>query len=344
MSNEPKTILILSLSGIGNFIMQSPVFEAIKKNYPNAHVTVWVAPRGTKELAENNKYIDEVIQAPIKNPALRHFTQIRKIQQTNADIGIVLSPGQLWKSSAYLYLAGIKQRIGNTYPFRGNKESAFLLTDAIKEQENMHDIEQNLKLLKPLNISHTTTNYSIDIPENAKIKAHEIINNLPIPNNKKLIGLHAGSANDFKWKRWPKENFVEVGKTLIQQYNAHILIFGGQDEKEIKEYIKQELGNNASIIKENLLTTAAIMKKCTIFLSNDSGMMHLAAATGIKTFGLFGPTDERKTGPRGEQSFVIRAPNTKPIYDTEKNYTLGEEPHKSILAITPKQVLDTIRQ
>lgn len=326
--------------------MHSPVFAQIKNKFPDSQLTVWVAPRGTKQIADINPFIDNVIEHAIKNSLLFHFKHSLRLSKEKFDVGIVLSPGQLWKSAAYLFLAGIPKRIGHKYPHLFADQSSLLLTNTITENNELHDIEQNLRLLELLGINTNeldSAQYKIHIPPPTNKKAQALLSQLNIPANKTLIGIHAGSAPNFLWKRWPISNFAKVCHKLIKNNNAHILIFGGEDEKKLKERLKSQIGESSSIIFTNLLTTAAIMTKCNLFISNDSGLMHLASAAGTPTFGLFGPTNEKHTGPRGPGSFVIRAPNTKPVYHTEKNSDLGQKPHPSILAITPEQVLDNIK-
>ncbi len=326
--------------------MHSPVFEQIKLKFPSCQITVWVAPRDTKQLADINPFIDIVIEQPIKNSPLSHFKHSLQLSKEKFDVGIVLSPGQLWKSAAYLFLAGIPKRIGHKYPYLFTDQSSFLLTNTIAEDPELHDIEQNLHLLKLLDINadkSTLTQYKIHIPKDANKKAQSLLSQLNIPANKTLIGIHAGSAPNFAWKRWPVANFTKACNKLTEKNNAHILVFGGPKEQELKQLLKSQIGENSSIISTNLVTTAALIKNCKLFISNDSGLMHLAAATNTPTFGLFGPTDEKHTGPRGPQSFVIRAPDTEPVYNTEKNFDLGQKPHPSILAITPQQVIAAIK-
>ncbi len=355
MQTSPK-ILFLALSGIGNYLMQSPTIAALKRKHPDWHVTVWVAPRGTKALAEADPNVDAVVEAPIKNSLFGHIKTILKLRRGKYDTGIVLSPGQLFKSAAYLYLAGIPERIGNSYPLKDNPNSSALLTTAIDEKENTHDIEQNLALLSPLDINLTEkVDYSLNIPASNQKEAEKKLEALGIPTGKKIIGIHAGSAPDLTFKRWPLQNFASIAKELIQKDNAHILLFGGPDEKEQKQELKeqitkllredQQLINESavSIISTSLLATAAIMQKCDYILSNDSGLMHLAAVSESKVFGLFGPTNEKKTGPRGANSHIIRAPKTTPTYDTEKNPDLGNEPDATIKAITTEQVIHQLR-
>lgn len=342
MKKSPDRILCLALSGIGNFLMQSPVFSALKERFPDSHLTVWVAPRGTKKLAEHTQAIDSVIQSPMQMSAWRHVRLVGRLAQQHYDVGIVLSPGQQWKSAAYLYLAGIPTRIGSRYPWRGNPDGSFLLTNPVREQVELHDIEQNLRLLSPLGIEATAKTYSLTIPKVSEEQAQAWLTGHHLRGTQLVVGFHAGSAANFSWKRWPKENFAAVGKEIITRYGGHILLFGSQLEQNITRDIKARLGSNATVVQTDLLTTAALLRRCRLMLSNDSGLMHLAAAAGVVTFGLFGPTDERHTGPRGADSHVIRAPGTVPLYHTEKNHVFPQETHPAMAAISTGLVTERL--
>lgn len=334
-------ILFLSLSGIGNFLMHTPVFRVVKKAHPDWHVTAWVAPRGTKFLAQHNSNVDEVLEIPIKHTLAGHLQTAWKLRSGRYDVGIVLSPGQLIKSAAYLFLAGIPKRIGHTYPLSG-RDSRFFLTDSIREDPNLHDIDQNLKLLEFIATSvPAKTTYSLTPPLSKQKKAEDMLDSLNL-GNKKLVGFHPGSAPNLRAKRWPLKNWSELGRQLMSK-NYHILIFGGPDERKLKEKLKRLIGpGEVSTIDADLLTTAALMQKCEFVVSNDSGLMHLASAGGARTFGLFGPTSEIQTGPRGQNSRAIRAPGTKPAYDTEKNFNLGSNPHETIATLSVDQVFAEI--
>ena len=325
--------------------MHTPLFEAIKKDNPNHEITVWLAPRGTQILAENNPNIDHVLSPKLKRPFLINFSTFQKISQQNFDISIMLSPGQQWKGATYMYLTGAKQRIAHQYPYLASHQSSFLLTDSIPEQEGLHDINQNLNLLEPLDIIRSKVPlYHLDIPSRHKEKGNQLFSNLNLSSTKTIIGIHPGSAPDFTWKRWSINNFAKTARHFIKNHDAHILIFGGPKEMKIKKSLRKEIGKKScSIIDANLLDTSAVMQNCHAFISNDSGLMHLAAASGVKTYGLFGPTDENITGPRGADSHVIRAQETSPVYHTEKNYQLGGATHSTLLALTPKDVIQQIK-
>lgn len=342
-----KKVLFLSLSGIGNYVVQAPTIAAAKKANPSWHITVWVAPRGTAALASNDANVDEVIEMPIKHSVVGHITQIMRLRRSHFDIAIVLAPGQLVKSALYMILAGIPKRIGMEYSLRG-KQTDLFLTDAIPEpQEPTHDIERNLAMLNPLDISTSVHEpYAIAIPQSHIQQADSIITSLSIPSDRQIIGIHAGSAPDIMYKRWPLDYFISLSKQLITNHNVYILVFGGDDEEEDKERlvsaIQREIPNSVASITGDLLVVAAVMQHCTSFVSNDSGLMHLAAAAGVRTLGLFGPTDEARTGPRGNMSETIRAAGTTPIYSPKDIPLLDKESHASMQAISPELVLSRL--
>jgi heptosyltransferase-2 len=221
------------------------------------------------------------------------------------------------------------------------------LTHTLNLKHGCHDIEQNQSLLKPLHISPPPgiLPYYLTIPRPNSAQSEAVINAIRSKSKSPtFIGLHPGSAPNYSWKRWPVKNFATLGKNLVKKHNAHILIFGNSSEVKNMKALRHAIGrNNSSIITNKLLTAAAIIKHCQMFISNDSGLMHISSALDIPTIGLFGPTDENKTGPRGKNSIAIRAANTKPVYDVNKSYDIGIEPHSTMLALKPDQVLQSVR-
>lgn len=343
MSNKQNSILFVSQSGIGNLIMQLAAIKRFKKEHPEWKVDVWVDPkRNTANLAKIIPDIDEVISAPIKRSALGHVVQIWKMGRQKYQAGVVLYPGQQIKSAAYLWLMNVKQRIGHRYSWLGNPDSALFLSKAITVRTNTHDVDQNIYLLKEAGLvgeGNEYESYEITIPQKYCLLAERYAQEAKLPADKKFIGLHAGSNKNFSWKRWPAENFATLGKYLVKK-GYHVLLFGNQEEMRLNKDIRQRIGkHHVSIVSAKLMVTAALIKKCEYFISNDSGLMHLAAAAGTKTYGIFGPTDETRTGPRGTNSQVIRAPGTKPVYDVNDNYDLGTETHDSLTLVTPQMVI-----
>lgn len=344
-------LLILSLSGIGNYLMHTPFVEQVKKQRPHWRITVWCAPRGQAELARANPNISSLIERPMQSPFLKDLTFLVHLRRRRFNAAVMLSPGQRLKGAAYLAAAGIPQRLTHQYPLLVYPRSSFLLTRSIPERAGLHDIEQNLALLPLLvldnpslttNYSLPTTNYSLVIPPESQQKAATLLSTLNISSSRPLVAIHPGSAVAAAFKRWPLVRFAELARTLITKHNAHLLILGGKAEKELKQNLTSQLTAyrlSLTDISVDLLTTAAILQRCRLFIGNDSGLMHLSAAVGTPTIGLFGPTDERQVGPRGPRSQALRAPGTRPVYDTEKNWQLGNKPHHTLAQLSAEQVV-----
>lgn len=335
-------ILIVSMSGIGNLLMQTPIIKQIKTNFPAAKISVLVAPRGTKKVLEKNPFVENIIVSSPKPSFKEWLETVATVRKNKFDIGIVTFPGQLTTSGSILFFGGVKQRIGHRFNFHFLKNSGLFLSHAAETEPNIHDVVQNLNLLKFLGIKPDFENASYDFPigdEDTK-EAENFLKNQNL-SDKKLIGLHPGTSKDLVYKRWPTDRWAKLADQLVDTYQAKILIFGGPEEDDLKKEIQKLMAKESFPVTLSLRGTAALIKKCSLFVSNDSGLMHTAVSQQVPTFGLFGPTDERRTGPWGKFGHVVRAEGTKPNYDVKnfKKFKEQKTPDSSMLAITPEMVL-----
>ena len=116
-----------------------------------------------------------------------------------------------------------------------------------------------------------------------------------------IIGFHPGSAilKNQANRRWEPEKYAELGKRLIKNNNAKILVFGGPDETELKNSIVNQIDqqNAISVLSHNLTESAAVMKRCNVFVTNDSSLMHVASALQLKVVAIIGPTNSNYIHP-----------------------------------------------
>ena len=116
-----------------------------------------------------------------------------------------------------------------------------------------------------------------------------------------VIGFHPGCSplKNHEKRRWEPEKFVELGKKLIQDHNAKVLLFGGPDENYLKDQIISEINseNALKVETKSLTQTAAVMKRCNVFVTNDSSLMHVAAALKLTTVAIIGPTNSNYIHP-----------------------------------------------
>lgn len=305
-----KKILVLALPGIGNTLLLTPMLESLRSNYKDAKIKVLVMYKSCKEILEGNPNIDEIILFEfLKHGYLKSLKFMNKLSKEKFDISILPHPSNKLHYNLVSYFARAKIRLAHKYPYFKIKSLNFLQNKRLN-LSNKHEIEENLELLKLLgiNANDTKKNIFINLTDKNRDFASKFLKSNKISELK--VGIHAGSSNlaGMENKRWPKERFVELCNYLIDNYKATILIFGGNDEIDLKEFIHKNLKNKnkAFIVNTNSIKdTAALIQKCDFFITNDSGLMHIAAAFNVKTIAVSGAADCRRTYPLNNNSGII---------------------------------------
>ncbi len=286
METKYKRILIISLAGIGDLIMATPTIKAIRKEYPKAQIDFLTFPKGTKDVLEGGKIIDKFylyydrkntiskekpsLMKTIKNS----FFLILKLRLKRYDLSVSVFPSASNSLGLLAKLIGAKKRIGF--------ESKYY-TDPIEWNYKDHKVEQNLRLLKPLGIEARDKEQFFYISNKEINFAKKFLKN-HIKTKGPIIGIHPGCWWKASLKKWPIENYVNLVNMLIKKYNTHILVICGPSEEEdgrrLKEMIREK--EKVTIIeKQNLKNTAAIIERCNLFISSDSGIMHIAEAMNV---------------------------------------------------------------
>jgi len=341
---EQPRVLVVAMSGIGNLLMQTPLIKRLKEINPSAEISVMVAPRGTKEVLLHNNNIKNIFVGFPKPSLTQRIEMIKTVQQGKFDFGIVAYPGQLIMSSSLLSFGKATTRIGHKYNYHFLKNSGLFLTQSFS-LEKVHDVQQNLNLLQGLGIDTESSNAEYEFPLTAEEQNNAEIfltqNNIDETN---IIGLHPGTNANMIYKRWPIERWAQLADQLTDQFNAKILIFGGPDENKLKNEISKRMLHKPLSVTLPLRDTTALIGKCNFFVSNDSGLMHIAVSQKILVFGLFGPTDESRTAPWGKYGHVIRALGTQPTYDVAKlnEIRIKKEADQTLLALDVKTVFENI--
>jgi heptosyltransferase-2 len=294
MDNNPK-ILILALSGIGDALMFTPSLKLIRNKFPQAQIDVLVMFKGVKDiydrlnLADNVIFFDFMKQGVFKS--LKFIFSLR--HKYNYSINVY--PSNRKEYNIIAYLIGAKNRGAVSYLRNNFKEFGFLNTCTVKENDLLHNVEENIKVSEKLfNIkANSIPPLLLNLDKNDLQYADNYFtsNNF---NGELVVGIHAGCSllkNHIK-RRWEPEKFAELSKYLINEKNAIVLLFGGNDEDELKKYIFDKVNSNRIFIVKtgNLTQTAALIKKCKLFISNDSGLMHIAAAVNVMVIPIIGPT------------------------------------------------------
>jgi heptosyltransferase-2 len=300
-------ILIRATNWIGDAIMSLPALRAIRQRFPDAEITVLAKP-WVSDLYEGERSIDKVIPLTGASGAKDWGAKrdlILLLRRGNFDLAI-LFPNS-FESAAVVRLAGVKRIIGYARDGRG-----FLLTDAVAVPKRgeipAHERFYYLELLRRSGITET-------IPDSLEIRL-DGIDEFRCRGEKRfaalgvgmpVVGLSPGAAYGSA-KRWLPERFAESSRRLAAELGGSVAVFGSAAEKAMCEEVAVAAGGRnlagATTLRAFIEMTAA----CRVFLTNDSGAMHIASALGVPSVTVFGPTDETATGPLGPAARLVREP------------------------------------
>lgn len=290
-------VLVLALSGIGDALMFSPALKYLKSSLPNSQIDMLVMFKGAEALYKNNPnisnliYFDFLKEGPLKS--LKFVLSLRK----KYNVTINVYPSNRREYNIISSLLGAKVKLAVKYKRMNFQNLGWLNNFFVNEDDHSHNVQTNIKMIERF-LSKTTNEISrleIFTSSEDDIYANEYLNKLKISENDFVIGIHPGCAtlkNHIK-RRWEPEKFIELSKRLIKQYSCRILLFGGPEEQplrnEILNGIQSEFAH--SVETQTLLQSAAIMKRCNLFITNDSALMHIASALSLNVAAIIGPTN-----------------------------------------------------
>lgn len=296
-------ILIIALSGIGDALMFTPALKLLKESYPASQIDALVMFKGVQEIYSR---LDEITNI--------HYYDYLKASRTASlaftlslrnkyDISINVYPSNRKEYNLISYLIGAKKRAAVKYLRQGNFNLSFLNNVLIKENDALHNVEENVLLTGKLTdkIYEEIPPLNFPLKEEENDYAEKYLSGLPITDSGFTAGFHPGCATlkNHAKRRWETEKFAALGKILIKEKDAKILVFGGPDEAELKNSILSALppSNAWGVDTDSLAKTAAVMKRCNIFITNDSSLMHVASALKLKTVAVIGPTNTNYIHP-----------------------------------------------
>ncbi len=290
-------ILILALSGIGDALMFTPALKLIRSSFPDAQIDALVMFKAVKDMCERNPDINNLHYFDFLNrgffPSLKFLLGLRK----KYDASINVYPSNRKEYNVINFLIGAPKRAGIRYLRMNSRELGFLNNISVSENDLIHNVQTNIRLAEKLLDKKFDEEPDLNFPlsKDDESFAEEFLRNINIKENDLVIGLHPGSAtlkNHIK-RRWEPEKFIRLGKRLIDSENAKILVFGGPDEDDLKNSIETSVNseNVKTVSTTNLPQSAAILKRCNIFVTNDSSMLHIASAMKRKVVAIIGPTN-----------------------------------------------------
>ena len=290
-------ILVNALSGIGDALMFTPSLKLLKEAYPDSEIHALVMFKAVKDFYERNSSINEVIHFNFLYEGFIKSLKFILSLRGKYDISINVYPSNRKEYNIINYIIGAKRRAAVKYLQRDYQNLGFLNNATILENDSLHNVQTNLKLCEKLTNLNLRNELPLEFPltDTDFSFSADLLARLNITSTDLVIGFHPGSAilKNHINRRWEPEKFAELGKKLIEKNKAKILIFGGPTEDELKETIVEQirLSNAFAVSSHNLTESAAVMKRCDVFVTNDSSLMHIASALQSKVVAIIGPTN-----------------------------------------------------
>ncbi|HMO51465.1 MAG TPA: glycosyltransferase family 9 protein [Kiritimatiellia bacterium] len=312
----PHRVLVVSVSGIGNTLLATPFLREFKRKFPQAALDLLVWGKSAAAPLEGSGWVDRIWVAPSGFGAW--MAMIRTLRRSAYDVVLTVFPSNKAAYHVFAMLTGARYRVGHAYA-DGWKRGEWLLTHRVPAQEALHDVEQNLALLDVFedgSAGEPALNRRLffHVTEEDRSFAASWVQEAGW-SGRHLIGIHpgAGAAVTYQhwqghWKRWPHESFAELLCGWAAREDLAVVLVGGPEEDELKAAVVEAAGSPANVrrLTANLKRTAAVLERCSLMISNDSGLMHVATAMGVPTLALFGPTQPSRTSPVGEGHRVLR--------------------------------------
>ncbi|MBI4527646.1 MAG: lipopolysaccharide heptosyltransferase II [Deltaproteobacteria bacterium] len=279
-----EKILVVQTSFLGDVVLTTPVFSEIRSRFPKAWLAVLCKPEA-KPLLEGNPDINEIIVDDKRGTA----KGLRGLWRKAADLrqrgfSVALSPHKSFRTALLLFAARIPFRVG----FR--QSAGWFLYHSLAERDpDLHDVERNLSILKPLGVGTQSCHGAlrVEVLPGARESVDRLFASLGIGDGRITFGLNPGSV--WPTKRWLPEGYAELMVSLKRKYSCDLCLFGGPGDQEITDRIQRLSGNLGINLagKLSLAELACAFEKCDLLITNDSGPMHIAVARQVPVVAIF---------------------------------------------------------
>ena len=334
---NPENILLRVPNWIGDALMNLPAVRAVGTRFPDAKITVlahpWVA-----DLYRLVAEVDDILLYRKDRGIARAFSfavTVAMLRERGFDLAILFQ--NAFEAAFMTALAGIPVRLGYDIQFRGG-----LLTEPIPVERNPSEQHQKhfyLRMLSSAGFSISDPDFQLRIPDSILRESDGYLPGGSVEGPPCLgfnLGAFSGSA-----KRWPPDFFRTLLQRILNTLDARIMVFGTHEIPEEERAIISRIAGSGRLTAYSmlpLLHLAGLISRCSIFITNDSGPMHLAASLDVPVVAIFGPTDEIQTGPLGRGHRIIR----KKVVCSPCFHRECPEDHACMKTISPEEVYAVI--
>jgi heptosyltransferase-2 len=299
-----EKVLVRGVNWIGDTILTLPSIEALRNLLPKAHITL-LARDHLHPLFRNAPWVDEIISCSGAG-GIRGLEEearlARRIREAGYDLALMFPRSP--RAALTPWLAGVRFRVGYAANGRG-----ILLTHRLKESRQLlqsHQADYYYKLVQFLGARGARPLPRLYIGREEDDWAESFYDAAGISGTHAIIAINPGSTYG-PAKCWPVARYIQLARRLLSSSRNRLLLVGGSDNADLINYMYVSLNRQvARAVGEDLMRLAALLKRCRLLITNDTGPMHMAAAVETPLLAIFGSTDPVTTSPLGPRSRLIR--------------------------------------
>jgi len=303
-----RRVLVVKLRYIGDVLLCTPVLSGLREAFPGATITALVNA-GTQDVLLHHPDVDEIllVNRPRGTAGSRgrywadQFRLLRLLRERRFDLALDLTDGD--RAAFLTWASGARLRVGfnRERRFRGRAYHRCVPPWSGRR----HAVEADLEALRLLGLQVHPVAPSLGLPPEAEAAAGDLLTRKGAARDRDRVLIHPGAR--WWFKAWPTERFAALADGIAEEIGAEVIIGGGPGDMAAAEAIRSRMRRPAICLagETSVLQLAAVLKHCRLFVGNDNGPMHIAAAVRTPVVALFGPTDPAEWGPWGEGHVVL---------------------------------------
>jgi len=306
--NSPLVVIPIA-AGIGNALMAQPMVRQLKRSWPDARIIIMSRIGAMGEVFSRMAEVAEV--RPLGKSSREILKNMWRVRGSKPYLFIAPFPSNRWQYSMLAMASGAERKLLHSYPVGSWRTMRCCVGETIAAQRGIHDVVQNLRLLRMLGIETDERGApKFELTESDRERAGGMLQSVGIGHDERPIAVHPGSARTVlaEAKRWPPHLYARLIPQLRERCSSEVAVLEGPDELGVAEEIEKHLGSKLKVIRlcGALADAAAVLEHCRFYVGSDSGLGHLAAAVGTAPVTIFAPADPDRVCPFGYRHLVVQ--------------------------------------
>lgn len=343
--SKPSKFLVVSTTGIGDTLWGTPAIRALKETYPESYIGVLTKSTGF-ELLNGNPFIDEFFIFDRGGRSIFSLLSLLKaLRYRKFEIAFIFHASDriIWP---LVFFTGVGEILGFDKKIKGVD---FVLTRPIQQTLHLHAIEERLTLVRQMGANTEQRTMELYLTGKEKDRVEQFLKDKGVEKESLLVGLHPGAKNIYR--RWPAEYFIKLGNALAEKLKCKVIITGSKMEKSLVNKISDNIDSSIPIAGDlSIREMAALIQLLSLYITNDTGPMHIALTMETPTVAMLSPSDPIYCGPyrsKGKYKMITKPPICTPCTYKNCNIPLCMEQitveeviaeAESLLGLKPTQV------